>query len=204
MIIAMVLALLMTQIGSLNWQDTLIEKALSKSIADSQKLKDQYHFDIIKNAETNSKEEKVNRITLEELFGKDRYDYEMDDAIELNNQPVFVVRFFPKKSGGPEIKGPRQIKVRNEILNHLRGLIYINRDDFGILRVVTHANKSAETISTVGRLYKMDVTFEQIPLDGMWVPNSISVEAEYSWFLGWHHSYESTKFLFRNFQIKAP
>ncbi len=206
-ILAVEVSLPAGQAGGQESPKEVMEKALTKNISDSQVLLEQYQFDVIKNQEVSDEERISDRLSIDELFGRGRYRYEMDDKaiIILDGRAVYLIDFYPDKDppGAPEGTN-RRGKVKNEILNHLRGTVYVDREDFGIVRVVTHVNSPPEKISIVGRLYVMDATLEQGRLGKIWVPKEISVKAEFSYFFGWRHSRENTTIEFTNFRLKAP
>ncbi len=196
------------QTGDQEFVNEVMRKGVTKSVSDRQILREQYQFDVIKNQKTSGNEGASDSLSIEELFGRVRYRYEMDYDVplSLSGRPVYLINFFPESDNQPDApKGANQRgKIKNEILNHLRGTVYVDQDDFGIVRVVTHANNPPEKIFIVGRLYSMESTLEQDRLGEIWVPREIVVKAEFSYFLGWHHSHDNTSFEFYNFRLKAP
>lgn len=207
-IVIALMALLAVQVSGQESPKEIVKKAVIKNAFDSQIIQKQYQFDAIKDQKTSDGEGISDRLSIEELFGHERYRYEMDDQVplSLNGRPVYLINFFPKDEDSPNApKGTgKRGRIKNEILNHLRGTVYVDKDDFGIARVVTHANNPPEKISVVGRLYSMEATLEQDRLGEVWVPKYISVETEFSYWLGWHHSRENTRIEFQNFRLKAP
>jgi hypothetical protein len=191
--------------------DQIVEQAVAQNIADTKRFRETYDFDTIKCVTKDGKvvkneEGASDRLTIEELFRKNRYIYEIDETVLIDGLKVIAIRFSPRPNKQPNApKGANtRGKVKNDILNHLRGVIYIEQEGLGIVRVVIRANKSSESIYVVGRLYKMDAILEQCQLGDIWVPEAISVESEFSYFLGLTRRAESTTILFQNFRLKAP
>ncbi|KKU89354.1 MAG: hypothetical protein UY20_C0013G0008 [Candidatus Yanofskybacteria bacterium GW2011_GWA1_48_10] len=188
--------------------DQIMEKAWAKNISDGQALK-RYSFDVIRNqklSDGQSDEDGVgDRVTIQELFGRDRYRYELLGSFVIGERQMYMIDFSPaaKQPSTPD-NASRRGKIKNLILNHLRGVIYVDKADYGIARVITHVHKPPAKIYKVGRLYVMEAMFEQVRREDIWVPSEVIVAAEYSYFLGIKRSRENTRIRFENYQPKAP
>jgi hypothetical protein len=190
--------------------DQTMKLAVARSINDTNALKERYLFDTVRTppaGESRCKNPADTQVDIPDLFGPNRYVYVLDDIIPLNERLMYVISFSPKP-GKEQPKTPSGGSlcqdIKNQTLNQLRGIVYVDLEDLGVARVVTHVNNPPAKIKT-GRLYQMDVTIEQFRLDGIWVPSDIQIEADKSYWFGWFsHSPEKITIRFENFRLKAP
>lgn len=106
------------------------------------------------------------RPVLEDILGKPRYNYTLEGIASLLDKDVYSISFEPRHpSFQPEAEpdAPLKDEVANEIINNLSGAIYVDVEDYSIIRVEAHLAKirSPIRIKAVGIVYIFDVTLEQ-------------------------------------------
>ncbi len=209
MISAFLLAFLAMKAGQMPPASQIMEQAVRQSIIDTKTLKEKYIFEVVKTPPSPPRCDNPadSQVTIPDLFGPDRFAYTLDDTIELNGRLAYVVSFLPKDKQAKSVDTASFcMQVRDQSLNHLRGLVYVDTQSFGVARVVTHVYNPPAHIKGVGRLYTMEVTIEQFRLGTIWAPREVTIDSDYSYLPGIfskHHP-ERTTFVFRNFRLKGP
>lgn len=209
--IPVLMALLAVQVSASLEPSEIMKHAAARSIRDTKMLKETYDYDMVRAnppKKSRCKNPDDGNVQIPELFGPDRYVYALvGNGTELNGREMHVIEFSPK-SKRPE--APRNAsgcqKIKNDALNHLKGIVYVDKEDFGIARVVTEVHDPPAKILGVGRLYQMDVTIDQFRLGDIWAPEEISIKNKQSVFLGFIGTNEEGEQVisFKNFRPKAP
>jgi hypothetical protein len=186
----------------------IVVRAVTKSVSDRQDLDKHYLFDVVRTpaaGKPRCKNPNDTKMEIPDLFGPDRYVYKKQDAINLNGRDVYVISFEPKSDHQPETPdGSSTCKtITDKTFNQLQGLIYVDQEDFGIVRVVMHLGDQPVKYYT-GRIYQMDVTMNWFRLDTIWAPSEITIHADKSYFWGVGRSQEDISFVFKNYRPKAP
>lgn len=208
--VPVLMALLAVQVSASLDPAEIMKHAAARSIRDTKILKETYAYDMLRAnppKKSHCKNPDDGNVQIPELFGPDRYMYVLADTEVLNGREMYVIKFSPKPKEQPEApQGASGCqKIKNEALNHLKGTVYVDKEDFGIARVKTEVNNPPAKIMFAGRLYRMDVTIEQFRLDGIWAPREVSIANKQSIFFGWKGNEEGDQLItFKNFRLKAP
>lgn len=106
------------------------------------------------------------RPVMEDILGKPRYNYTLEGLASFLGKDVYSISFEPRHSSfqpKAEPDSSLEDEIGNTIINNLRGSIYIDVEDYTIVRVETHIAKARSPIriKAVGMVYIFDVTLEQ-------------------------------------------
>ena len=110
------------------------------------------------------------RPVMEDILGKPRYTYVLNGVADFYGKEVYSLSFEPRHASlQPNTSDTASLmeQVTNEIINNLSGLIYVNKDDYTVLRVEAHLTRAGSPlrIKAVGVAYIFDATVEQQKLD---------------------------------------
>lgn len=123
------------------------------------------------------------RPDIQDILGRNRYNFRLLGVSEYNNKQTYSVSFEPKHpSMQPKTSAQDSLEktVENEILNNLYGLIYVDQDDFAILRVETHLYRPPLRIKT-GKLFRFDTTFEREKMGKISVNKKLIIITKYAY-----------------------
>lgn len=106
------------------------------------------------------------RPVIEDILGKPRYTYVLNGITDFYGKVVYSLSFEPRHASlQPKVDNDTSLReqVTNEIINNLSGLIYVDKDDYTVLRVEAHLTRTRSPlrIKTVGMVYIFDATVEQ-------------------------------------------
>lgn len=121
------------------------------------------------------------RPDIEDILGKNRYNYKLDGLSEFNGEMVYSIILEPRHpSLQPFVTGSMEKEITNDILNNLHGLVYISQESHSILRVEVHLNKPPLRIKTIGLVNRFDAIYEQQEIEGISVGKRLTLITKYS------------------------
>ncbi|OGN09430.1 MAG: hypothetical protein A3J46_01345 [Candidatus Yanofskybacteria bacterium RIFCSPHIGHO2_02_FULL_41_11] len=123
------------------------------------------------------------RPDIEDILGRNRYNFRLLGVSEYNTKQVYSVSFEPKHPFlQPKVSAQDPLKkvAENEILNNLYGLIYVDQEDFVMIRVEAHLHRPPLRIKT-GKLFRFDATFERELVDKISVNKRLTIIIKYAY-----------------------
>lgn len=123
------------------------------------------------------------RPDIEDILGRNRYNFQLLGVSEYNNKQVYSISFEPKHpSLQPQVSAQDTLKkvTENEILNNAYGLIYVDQENFVIVRVEAHLHRPPLRIKS-GKLFRFDVTFERELADNISVNKRLTIVTKYAY-----------------------
>lgn len=102
----------------------------------------------------------------------ERYDFKVERRGSLDNRPVLVVSFRPKKPHQPEKT------IEDKVLNRLAGSVWIDEPDAEVVQVQVRLleDLSLGWLGMIGSIRQCDVTIERQRLpEGLWVNKTFAV-----------------------------
>src|SRR3989344_2413476 len=85
------------------------------------------------------------RPVIEDILGKPRYTYVLNGVADLYGKEAYSLGFEPRHASlqpKADDNASLEAKITNEVINNLSGLIYVDKDDYTILRVEAHLTKT--------------------------------------------------------------
>ncbi len=122
------------------------------------------------------------RPDIKDILGRNRYNYQLLGINEYLGRTVYSISFEPKHPSLQPKAPDKSLKkvAENAILNNLYGLIYVDSDNFIILRVETHILRPPLRIKT-GKLFRFDTTFERGMIGNISVNTKLTIIIKYSY-----------------------
>lgn len=123
------------------------------------------------------------RPDIDDILGRNRYNFKMLGVSEYAGIQTYSVSFEPKHPSLQPKSYPQdslEKVVENGILNNLYGLIYVDQDDFAIMRVEAHLHQPPLRIKT-GKVFRFDATFERGSIENISVNRKLTITTKYSY-----------------------
>lgn len=215
-------SLLMMQVSSPDSPDELVRRALEKDAADLAKV---HSFKVTRTERTEAldKQERPTgilpedankkriRSSIAKTFKKGRFKYTLAGLVDLNDRVTIAIHFEPglaTEQPAEQIEpdmNPIDREVErgfNEVLNHLRGRLYIDRDTLGIARF--EASLTRDVTRKIMWVHRSDTTYEQMLFAGVWVPKKVVAITRYEKWVPWNRHFEQHTTTFENYQPRPP
>ena len=106
----------------------------------------------------------------------DRYTYELTGIDTLQGRPVYIIRYTPKENLKADTR-------RDKIFNRLAGTVWIDRDQFRIVRAEGRLIDNVRIGLIAANVKVVDIAYDQQEIEtGVWMPKQIRVKIEASIF----------------------
>jgi hypothetical protein len=142
--------------------------------------------------------------SLRECLALDRYALDYVGMSDLDDRPMFLVRFTPKPSND-QLPPPEHATLEQQmvvkVLNNLVGEIYIDQATHGVARFEGHLPRDhTQHLFLIAEVFSADVTYEQALVQNAWLPRRIVVTIRYTKTLGLVVSTERHVTLYTNYR----